>query len=564
LGTAPEASVPIFLVGTAISLALAVPDSNRAAAARAVDLEFARSGASALEPERAALFASLCADGWGPACQRDAWQVRGVPDLATAAALMGPECVAGDPVACTVLGWHALITADEADVASGIEAVRQACGDGHGPACQAWGEALFRQVAVDSTPDQGVARWRASCRAREPSSCRSLAGVLEAAGDTAGARKTAAQPCQSGDLAACLLVARLEAPTWDAAGAVAALGPLCDRGAGGACAQLAAGLREGRWTGPDPHPIEQRGCALLDASACVAAATASLALSSPDDASANVWLRQGCALGDPRACALHVDRVLSGQDDTPILEDDAAFDRACLEAGHARACGALGSALQSSAGARPADAGRVRALLVASCPETDPSPAGCAALARVYEDGAGVQRDRTLAVRYYGRACGAGVADACARRGHLLLDGSGVRRDEAAALSDFESGCRLADASACLGAGDLLVRGSPLITADPARARTSYATACGLGAPQGCLALGRLEEAGTAGPADYAAAREAYERAVATGSAEGKRYLARLLWNALGGKRDRARARTLAAEACQAGEAAACRGPAAL
>ncbi len=556
----------MFIVSTIlIAQALAANDPHRANAAALVDLEFRHNGRSAMESERASAFETLCASGWNPACQRAAWQVRGVPDLATAAALLSPDCAAGDVVACTVVGWHGLNATDLEEQAAGARALKAACDKGHGPACEAWGQALYSQLGVESLPADGVSRWTTSCAAREQSACLSLAEVRVVEGNPVAATKAATMACHAGNLEACSLWGKLAGENWTGAEAWEFWGGLCDLGNGSACLELATGMASGRWTGveKDMFGLVRQGCALLDPASCVAAAKAALSLQPSDGASANAWLVQGCALGDPSACAAHTGRVISGDDPTPILEDQGAFERACLDGHETHACGALGSALLASEDPR-GDHSRSRALLIASCPETNPSPSGCFDIAQIYEAGNGVQRDRTLAARYHSRACQGGVSAGCISRGALLLDGTGVRKDEALALADFETACSLGDSAGCLGAASLVSRGAPTVAKDVGRALSLFKKACEMGAVDGCLGQGRALESGENGEPDFVGARVAYESAVKADSTEGRHALARLLWNGLGGKKEKLRARVLASEACQQDDADACRGPAAL
>jgi hypothetical protein len=197
-----------------------------------------------------------------------------------------------------------------------------------------------------------------------------------------------------------------------------------------------------------------------------------------------------------------------------------------------------------------------RRTLQRGCTDEASHPEACFLLAVYQEGGVGGDRDRTDAVRSFGRACVGGHAESCNRRATLLHAGVGVRRDDRKALRDFESACALGIPDACVSGGALLVRGT-FVKKDPERASELFTIACDDGEQAGCASVGALHE-----DDDPARSRADYERGVALGSTESMRRLARLLWYGLGGSKDKGEAKVLCRDACVAGDAKACRGPA--
>ncbi len=552
-------------VAFALSTAEAAP-STRDLAIAAVDLEFHRSGRSALPDDLAARFQILCDAGWSPACTRATWVISGVPDLDTASAIMEPACASGDPVACTVIGW-ALSEADVAtdeDLKLAARHFKASCDAKVAPACLAWSQALFHGRGVEASVPSAVTRLQEGCRNGWAASCGAV-GALQEAGapgiplSLPNATRTFQQACDKGHLPSCMDWARITGTAWTTDVAWEYYGGLCDLGSADACTTLANGVQGGQWQAgaADPLSILQRGCSLQTGKACAAAARMASVRAERDDTAVASWVSRGCALGDLTSCAMEVDATLAAG--RPI--DEIAFERSCRLGQHVEACAALGLALLGDSEGRR-DARLARSMLTDACPEGEPSGVGCDALATIYRDGVGVQRDRTLAVRYYDRACNEGVATACWNRGTLLLEGVGVKRDDVAALGDLEAACQGGLARGCMDAAALLERGTADIAKDVGRASRLYTAACQGGDAMGCLGAGRILET-TAQP-DFAAARTAYAAAIAAGNVESHRHLARLLWEGLGGKRDKGAAREHTANACQAGDLLSCKGPAAL
>ena len=104
-------------------------------------------------------------------------------------------------------------------------------------------------------------------------------------------------------------------------------------------------------------------------------------------------------------------------------------------------------------------------------------PLACAASARLLEEGAaGGDPDPTRALALYARACGAGVADACADLAALRRR----RGDDVGARQALDEACATGAGRACAALAD----GAP----SPARASRLAERACDLGAVEGCLA----------------------------------------------------------------------------
>lgn len=84
-------------------------------------------------------------------------------------------------------------------------------------------------------------------------------------------------------------------------------------------------------------------------------------------------------------------------------------------------------------------------------------------------------------VEYYMKACADGVAKACHDAGTALYYGEGIAADPAGALKYYEAGCLMKDAETCWVGGIAAEQGEQFNLA-----LDLYATACKLGAEEGC------------------------------------------------------------------------------
>ncbi|MEZ4240779.1 MAG: tetratricopeptide repeat protein [Myxococcota bacterium] len=547
---------------------------GRDLALEALRMEFERDGRTGTTEQLAGMFAQACNRGYNLACRHSTWQTDGRPDPHKAEAVFTPSCEAGDEVACLVMGWSLdaiaqTQTPDDRDRTwrRAARQLKESCDDGFQPACHDYAEYLLHNKGVVSDPAPALRRWRTACDKGYWPSCATLSelylsGEAGVKPSEATSRALADKACDGGYAQGCFLLGQFDDAHWPVDRLDKFYGALCDEGHRESCWRLARFYHDGIFKEPTEGRLEglfERGCDLRQPRSCFEAGRWKLDHGGDVSAAAQRF-GKACSLGDSAGCSAQVDLILSGQASGGVREAFAAFDTACEARQSVQACSQLAYALLAGVEV-PRDAERGRKLLERVCVGESSDPEACTALGRAYEEGLGVERDRTEASKYYRWACASGRIDACERRGDLLVSDVGVRRDDHEALNMYERACEGGIARACTEAGSILYIAT-FVKQDLARAAELFGKGCEGGHAHGCYGLGQVQERGVGGTPDMAAARASYEKAIALGSLEAKRALARLLWNGYGGHKSKGRAKQLSREACQSGDAVACRGPA--
>lgn len=511
-------------------------------------------------------FSEACSSGWALGCDAPTWVVGDRYDLTKATLAAEVQCKNGDSAACVVHGWalegEAVANNDGKFYREAAKIYKQLCVSQKLPrACYEYGTILFNSLGVASDPVLGINRWEEACNLGDAAACTVLAKVyrkgIRTKEDRTKAKVFAEKACDAADASGCLEKAWLDGipeATIDARIAY------CISGGVNECWDMANSYIDG--TAPEPRPGLARGllgagCELAHAPSCTKAAT--MALTQGDDPDAAALFRTSCDLGEVQGCAGLADMLLTERAEGDVRSEQYAFEVACSKGEMVNACSALGLALLEED--RAIDRPRARALLRQSCLDATSPAKPCFVLGDLYETGAGGERDRTLAARYYKWSCAQGWGEACERRGDLLDGGVGVREDDNEAVVMYQFACDRGSAEGCYKAAVLLDDGTN-ITRDPVRALSLYQTGCERKVGGACLRLGRLMLEGAAAPRDEAGARDAFQKAVDLGNVEAHRKLSWVLWNGVGGKKDKKTAKTLAAQGCQAADPIACKGPA--
>jgi TPR repeat protein len=190
--------------------------------------------------------------------------------------------------------------------------------------------------------------------------------------------------------------------------------------------------------------------------------------------------------------------------------------------------------------------------------------AACRDLGRstLLADGPG--RDDRMAAAWAMKACEMGEAGACSDLGVLAAIGRGVPQADARAAALARRACDSGFALACSNLGALTVEGANTLTLRPEEAGEEgqrivrlLSTGCDAGAPEGCLNLGTVLEAGRLVPLDSPGAARAYRRGCQGGLALACHRLA-LLAADRPGAAPGADVRALQGAACQAAIGPAC------
>ncbi|MEP6995399.1 MAG: PDZ domain-containing protein [Acidobacteriota bacterium] len=150
------------------------------------------------------------------------------------------------------------------------------------------------------------------------------------------------------------------------------------------------------------------------------------------------------------------------------------------------------------------------------------------------------------ALELFTSACASGSAEACAFKALQLMDEPDRGSDSLAA---GERACTLDSGAGCAHLAFLYATGK-FVKKDDHRATTLYARACDLGDPQGCYNVGLMADQGRGGAADQGRAFAKYEEACALGSSTGCTNLGFLYENGRGVKIDKVRAVALYQEGC--------------
>ncbi len=334
-----------------------------------------------------ALHRRACGAGYAPSCE-PSWAPG---DLRGAAAALSPVCEAGDPVACTVVGWAAIqvepgkVDPELRQLDAALAHFRSACAAGVERACVDEGVLLLRGAEGPEGMKRAEALFLTACQMGELSGCRRLGAMYHngrgVGRDIHKARAYYQQACEGGLALGCNGLALLDhlgigtpkRPLRAEANYVRA----CDAGLVSACANLEKLYRGG--VDPDRDPASamalwESGC---ERGVAVACANGGRLADDPrmgersDPARARMLLTRGCATGDPFTCGLLGVRLL---DDEPERGEEL-LEAAC-DAGIATSCQDLADALWK---------------------------------------GKRLRKDRRRARKLYARACSGGAETACSR-----------------------------------------------------------------------------------------------------------------------------------------------------
>lgn len=509
-------------------------------------------------------FQEACAAGWELGCHAGDWVTGGRHDLRKAAPEAEKACNAGDPTSCIIQGWaleqRAQLSGDGQDYRDAAKIYKNLCDSRkHARACYEYGTILFNNLGVTTSPILGIRRWDQACDLGSASACTVLAKIhrlgLKTTADPSKAASYAEKACAKADPAGCLEDAY--AKNEEAAIVDARIG-YCVSGGVDECWEMATTYLGG--TQPEPRPglaraLLSAGCELAHAPSCSNAAR--VALEANDDEMALSMFRKSCELGEVSGCSGVAEMIITERAEGDVKSEQYAFEVACSKGEMPAACSMLGLALLEER--RLEDRPRARALLRQSCVDATSPAKPCFVLGDMYETGAGGERDRTLAARYYKWACTQGWGEACERRGDLLDGGVGVREDDGEAVVMYQAACDRGLAMGCHKAAVLLDEGTN-IERDPKRALELFESGCEKKVGDSCLRVGLIWLEGAVEGRDEAKARQAFDQAVSFTNVEAHRRLAYMLWNGVGGKKDKKRAKELAAAGCQLDDAIACRG----
>jgi uncharacterized protein len=183
----------------------------------------------------------------------------------------------------------------------------------------------------------------------------------------------------------------------------------------------------------------------------------------------------------------------------------------------------------------------------------------CHQLARRYETGNALRKDRAQAAAYYEMACRRGAhGPACTSLGLLVSEDAGGEEARTAAMRYFELACGAESAAGCYHLGRSHAAGEGG-AGSFARAAAYFERACEAGYADGCAGLGELFLAGEGVPQSDGRAATLYQRACDEGSAMGCENLAELYREGRGVERAHSRARHFTIRACDLGLESACR-----
>jgi TPR repeat protein len=209
-------------------------------------------------------------------------------------------------------------------------------------------------------------------------------------------------------------------------------------------------------------------------------------------------------------------------------------------------------------------------LFTRACDRRDGS--ACLALARLYEEGTGVDKSDARATSLLGRACDVGSAEGCERIAARYDVDRATHVETELAAELFARACAGGRDEACFraarlfeGRGRSSSRTSTSFTLrsssdlrDDARAAALYARACDGGHAQACEDLALMCEGDRGVPRDRARAASLQQKACDGGIAVACRELAERYAVGAGVAEDAARARALFGRACDAADADAC------
>ena len=333
-------------------------------------------------------------------------------------------CEKGHAFACALVGFHqqdGVGTAWAPDKA--IASYEKACAGGAGVGCYnlatmySGGHGVMADRArSDAYKAKARAAWQAACDGPEPRWCTNFAYLLreeDAKGNRERALALDQRSCDAKVLVGCTEAVRdrFALGRIGATAMVNELDKLCRAGEPTACMAAGGALVSGS-QGVTADPVRGmalvvRGCEIGDAQACAAAGVehATGQLVAQDQAAADRYLRQACEHGMGAACMwVARDAVARGE---PAV--GAAFARRACQMGEREACAALAALYLEGRGVDKDDAAGER-WATESCRMG--YPPGCGVL---IERGRELPVPPDLGARIYAEACAGGIQKACPR-----------------------------------------------------------------------------------------------------------------------------------------------------
>ena len=233
-----------------------------------------------------------------------------------------------------------------------------------------------------------------------------------------------------------------------------------------------------------PSPFEEPGCA--PASRCTRLGYDLQTRGGDQDlALAAVYYRQGCDLGDARACTNLGVMFENGQgvfgDEVKAAE---LYVKGC-ESNDSLGCTYLGFMYQAGRGV-PQSPVKAYEMFRQGC--EDSHSIACTHLGILFETGQGVHMDYGKAGRFYSQGCAGHHAPGCRRLGLLYDRGLGVTADPVQAAELYRLACGGKDAPACTFLGLLYSTGQG-VEKNRSIAANRYREGCGYGDQSGCQNL---------------------------------------------------------------------------
>jgi hypothetical protein len=181
----------------------------------------------------------------------------------------------------------------------------------------------------------------------------------------------------------------------------------------------------------------------------------------------------------------------------------------------------------------------------------------CRALASLFKDGKGVEKDTSRAEALYAQwtgldsaACDAGNGKVCAELGTSYSVGSDVPQNYVKAAELYTKACNLGQAySGCLNLGTAYKFGWD-VSQSAEKAVELYINGCNLGEPFGCTEAGEIFDLGEYATQDYARAAALYSRACDAGDDLGCDNLGDLYRDGNGVPHDAAKAKYYYLKSC--------------
>lgn len=323
-----------------------------------------------------------------------------------------PDCEAGNPESCAVLGWSEMH--DATKMVEGFKLSRAACEAGHETAC---GDAAMALAALEESEEAAkeiIALYSIGCGRGDSVACVELGAAFFSLKDPGLSAKAAMyfdRACDLGSAIGCgdlgLSVHAGKGIARDAGRAKALFEDACSEGEGRFCLELGAMLLTGEGGAQDLP----RAKGLFEVA---------------------------CKGEQPIACMNLGSMYLEGVGvDQSFKRAEELLSKAC-EANVGGGCRLLGWMREEARGA-PRDLPMAAGLYARGCTMGDAT--ACSELGRMHFDGLGILRDEARAVDLFQKACDAGVGFACHNVAIALTDGRGVAKDPARATEFHKRAC---------------------------------------------------------------------------------------------------------------------------